>query len=55
MSWTPEQRRGYAPAIDEAVRTNATVRLAATIDVIDPPARAGRPLAVVDATNPVTK
>jgi putative transposase len=43
MSWTPEQRRRYAPAINEAVRANATVRLAATIDVIDPPARTGRP------------
>src|SRR3954465_10120915 len=43
MSWTPEQRRRYAPAIGEAVRANATVRLAATIDAIDPPARTGRP------------
>ena len=43
MSWTPEQRRRYTPAINEAVRANATVRLAATIDVIDPPARTGRP------------
>ena len=43
MSWTPEQRRRYAPAISDAVRANATVRLAATIDVIDPPARTGRP------------
>src|SRR4051794_39778735 len=38
MSWTPEQRRRYAPAINEAVRANATVRPAATID---PPAWAG--------------
>ena len=43
MSWTPEQRRRYAPAINAAVRANATVRLAATIDVIYPPARTGRP------------
>src|SRR4051794_41651036 len=43
MSWTPEQRRRYAPAIGEAVRANATVRRAATIDAIDPPARTGRP------------
>ena len=28
MSWTPEQRRRYAPAISEAVRATATVRLA---------------------------
>src|SRR3954471_23758281 len=43
MSWTPEQRRRHAPAIGEAVRANATVRLAATIDAIGPPARTGRP------------
>ena len=40
MSWTPEQRRRYAPAISEAVRADATVRLATTID---PAARTGRP------------
>jgi hypothetical protein len=38
MPWTPEQRRRYAPAISEAMRANATVRLASTIDAIDPPA-----------------
>src|SRR5690242_3958344 len=43
MSWTPEQRRRYAPAISQAVRASATVRPAATIDAIDPPARTGRP------------
>jgi transposase len=43
MSWTPEQRRRHAPAIGEAVRASATVRLAATIDATDPPARTGRP------------
>src|ERR671928_4723 len=43
MSWTPEQRRRYAPAISEAVRASATVRLASTIDALDPPARTGRP------------
>jgi transposase len=43
MSWTTEQRRRYAPAISEAVRATATVRLATTIDAIDPPARTGRP------------
>jgi putative transposase len=43
MSWTPEQRRRHAPAIGEAVRASATVRLATTIDTIDPPARTGRP------------
>lgn len=43
MPWTPEQRRRYAPAISAAVRANAAVRLAITIDAIDPPARTGRP------------
>src|SRR5690242_645402 len=43
MSWTPEQRRRYAPALSEAVRASATVRLAATVDIIDPPPRTGRP------------
>jgi transposase len=43
MPWTPEQRRRYAPAISETVRANATVRLASTIDALDPPARTGRP------------
>ena len=43
MPWTPEHRRRYAPAITEAVRANAIVRLAATVDIIDPPARTGRP------------
>ena len=41
MPWTPEHRRRYAPAITEVVRANAIVRLAATVDVIDPPARPG--------------
>jgi transposase len=43
MSWTPEHRRRYAPAIEHVVRSNAITRLAATIDLIDPPARTGRP------------
>jgi transposase len=43
MSWTPEQRRRYAPAIGGVVRANALARLAGTIDAIDPPARTGRP------------
>jgi putative transposase len=43
MPWTPEQRSRYAPAISETVRAHATVRLATTIDAIDPPARTGRP------------
>jgi putative transposase len=43
MAWTPEHRRRYAPAIEHVVRSNAITRLAATIDLIDPPARTGRP------------
>ena len=43
MTWTPEHRRRYAPAIDHVVRGNAIVRLAAIVDAIDPPARTGRP------------
>ena len=43
MSWTPERRRRYAPAISGTVRANATVRLASIIDAIDPPPRTGRP------------
>jgi putative transposase len=43
MAWTAEDRRKYAPAIQEAVRQGMLVRLAATIDTIDPPAKAGRP------------
>ena len=43
MSWTPEQRRQYAPALSATVRANAIVRLATTIDIIDPPAGTGRP------------
>src|SRR5688572_32549088 len=33
MSWTPEHRRRYAPAIEHVVRSNAITRLAATIDL----------------------
>jgi putative transposase len=43
MTWTPEHRRRYAPAIDRMVRTNAITRLAATVDAIDPPCATGRP------------
>ena len=43
MTWTPEHRRRYAPAIHDMVRANAIARLATTIDAIDPPARRGRP------------
>jgi transposase len=43
MSWTPEYRRRHAPAIEHVVRNNAITRLAATVDVINPPAWTGRP------------
>src|SRR5215208_1848885 len=43
MTWTPEHRRRYAPAIEHVVRSGAIARLAATIDMIDPPPRTGRP------------
>jgi putative transposase len=43
MTWTPEHRRRYAPAIDHLVRTNAITRLAAMVDAIDPPCATGRP------------
>jgi hypothetical protein len=43
MAWTAEDRRKYAPAIQEMVRQGMVVRLSATIDAIDPPSRVGRP------------
>jgi transposase len=43
MAWTTEERRKYAPAVQEVVRQGMIVRLAATIDTIDPPSRVGRP------------
>src|SRR3712207_7842225 len=43
MAWTAEDRRRYAPAVQEMVRQGMLVRLAATIDIIDPPSRVGRP------------
>ena len=43
MAWTAEDRRKYAPAIQEALRRGMLVRLAATIDTIDPPCKTGRP------------
>ena len=43
MAWTAEDRRRYAPAMQEMVRQGMLVRLAATIDAIDPPAPVGRP------------
>ena len=43
MAWTAEDRRKYAPAIQEVLRQGMLVRLAATIDTIDPPPKTGRP------------
>jgi transposase len=43
MAWTAEDRRKYAPTIQEVLRRGMLVRLAATIDMIAPPARVGRP------------
>src|SRR3954464_12135159 len=43
MARTTEDRRRYAPAIQEMVRQGMLVRLAATIDAINPPSRVGRP------------
>ena len=43
MAWTPEDRRRYAPAIQEIVRQGMLVRLAAMIDTIHPPPSVGRP------------
>ena len=43
MAWTAEDRRRYAPAVQEMVRQGMLGRLAATIDRIDPPSRVGRP------------
>jgi transposase len=43
MAWTTEDRHRYAPAIQEMVRQGMLVRLATTIDAIDPPSPVGRP------------
>src|SRR5215216_2594094 len=43
MAWTVEDRRKYAPAIQEVLRRDMLVRLATAIDTIDPPAKVGRP------------
>ena len=43
MAWTAEDRRKYAPAIQEVLRRGMLVRLATTIDTIDPPPKVGRP------------
>ena len=40
MAWTAEDRRKYAPAIQEVLRRGMLVRLAATVDTLDPPPEA---------------
>jgi putative transposase len=42
MAWTAEDRRKYAPAIQEVVRQGMLVRLARTMDTIDPQPKPGR-------------
>jgi putative transposase len=42
MAWTAEDRRKYAPAIQEMVRAGMIVRLARTMDAIDPQPAVGR-------------
>jgi putative transposase len=42
MAWTAEDRRKYAPAIQEMVRQGMIVRLARTMDAIDPQPKPGR-------------
>ena len=42
MAWTTEDRRKYAPAIQEMVRQGMLVRLARTMDTIDPQPKVGR-------------
>lgn len=43
MTWTTADRRRYAPALQQMVRQGMLVRLAATIDRIEPPTKVGRP------------
>jgi transposase len=43
MAWTAEDRRRYAPALQETLRQGMLVRLATTIDAIHPPSPVGRP------------
>ena len=42
MAWTAEDRRKYAPAIQEVVRQGMIARLARTMDTIDPQPKVGR-------------
>ena len=42
MAWTAEDRRTYAPALQDMVRAGMLVRLARTMDALDPPPKVGR-------------
>jgi putative transposase len=42
MAWTAEDRRTYAPAIQDMVREGMIVRLAQTMDALDPQPKVGR-------------
>src|SRR3712207_9530628 len=42
MAWTAEDRRRYAPAMHEMVRAGMIVRLARTMDALDPQPEVGR-------------
>ena len=42
MAWTAEDRRRYAPAIQDMVRAGMLARLARTMDTIDPQPKVGR-------------
>src|SRR3954447_21440483 len=42
MAWTAEDRRKYAPAIQEVLRQGMIVRLVRTMDALDPQPKVGR-------------
>ena len=42
MAWTAEDRRRYAPAVHEMARQGMMVRLAQTVEAIDPQPGLGR-------------
>src|SRR3954453_17407150 len=42
MAWTAEDRRKYAPAIQEVVRQGMIVQLVRTMDALDPQPKVGR-------------
>src|SRR3954466_13202940 len=56
MAWTAEDRRKYAPAIQEGLRQGMIVRLVRTMDALDPQPKVWTsPLGVEGSlTNPIT-